>query len=412
MTLLHLLSYVGSVVAFLFVTLSLASGLLWLAELIEEHSKTAKAIGMRTVYGIMAVHVLLFIFDHLPFTLIAFSLAAHAVYLTNFTPQWPFISLTSPRFLLSCVMVVADHFLWFFHFAEKAQEAKAKRQPRYRYGAKATTTKGSEDAPSFMDVAAFFAICVWLVPLFLFLSLSANDNVLPSQDTIPGTPSSIPGQLDLGTPKEFPHPTSKSFTYTVPRTSLVKSILAPLLSLLPRIGTRTKRNDEGIIAPRTPIRGSPMPSPIIQPQGYSPWGAVPDSLGLGGSSNTSTLTPGGGGMNAPPPRRTASEVNVSGSTGSSVMPRRSVSPGGVSMSLSPDHSASLASHSSHYGNSNVNANGIGNSNGNGMTTTYMSEEPGSMSTGRSVSPGPVMMMAGSNPSGAGLTARRAGRKDD
>jgi hypothetical protein len=116
--------------------------------------------------GIMVVHVLLFIFDH-------------AVYLTNFTPQWPFISLTSPRFLLSCVMVVADHFLWFFHFAEKAQEAKAKRQPRYRYGAK--TTKGSEDAPSFMDVAAFFAICVWLVPLFLFLSLSANDNVLPSQ---------------------------------------------------------------------------------------------------------------------------------------------------------------------------------------------------------------------------------------
>lgn len=31
-----------------------------------------------------------------------------------------------------------------------------------------------------MDVAAFFAICVWFVPLFLFLSLSANDNALPS----------------------------------------------------------------------------------------------------------------------------------------------------------------------------------------------------------------------------------------
>jgi hypothetical protein len=76
------------------------------------------------------------------------------------------------------------------------------------------------------------------------------------------------------------------------------------------------------------------------------------------------------------------------------------------MSLSPDHSASSSSHSSHYGN--MNSNGIG------MTTSYMSEEPGSMSTGRpgSVSPGPVMMMAGNSPSGAGLTARRAGRKDD
>lgn len=169
-----------------------------------------------------------------------------------------------------------------------------------------------------------------------------------------------------------------------------------------------------------------MPSPSIQPQGYSPWGA-PDSLGLGSSS---TLTPGGGGsslspqagfqnsvsnramlsplkMNAPPPRRTASEVNVSGSTGSSVMPRRSVSPGGMGVSLSPDHSASSASHSSYYGNRNSNGNS------NGMTTSYMSEEPGSMSTGRpgTVSPGPVMM-AGSSPSGAGLTARRAGRKDD
>jgi len=31
-----------------------------------------------------------------------------------------------------------------------------------------------------MDIAAFFGICVWFVPLFLFLSLSANDNALPS----------------------------------------------------------------------------------------------------------------------------------------------------------------------------------------------------------------------------------------
>jgi len=31
-----------------------------------------------------------------------------------------------------------------------------------------------------MDIAAFFGVCVWFVPLFLFLSLSANDNALPS----------------------------------------------------------------------------------------------------------------------------------------------------------------------------------------------------------------------------------------
>ena len=226
-------------------------------------------------------------------------------------------------------------------------------------------------------------------------------------DTIPGTPSSIPGQFDLGTPKDgFPPAgvNSRSYAYIAPRTSLVKSILAPLLSLLPRIGGRSKRNDEGIIAPRTPLRGSPMPSPGIQPQGYSPWGA-PD--GPGGANN---LTPGGasvGGLspsssfsnsvanramlsplkiNAPPPRRTASEINVSGATGSSVAPRRMGTPSNA-------HDAS----SSPYGN--------------GMTTAYMSEEPGSMGPGsRSVSPAP--MMANGSPSAAGLTARRAGRKDD
>lgn len=32
---------------------------------------------------------------------------------------------------------------------------------------------------TFMDIATFFGVCVWLVPLFLFLSLSANDNALP-----------------------------------------------------------------------------------------------------------------------------------------------------------------------------------------------------------------------------------------
>jgi Transmembrane adaptor Erv26 len=34
--------------------------------------------------------------------------------------------------------------------------------------------------PGFADIATFFAICVWLAPLFLFLSLSAADNTLPT----------------------------------------------------------------------------------------------------------------------------------------------------------------------------------------------------------------------------------------
>ena len=101
------------------------------------------------------------------------------MYLSNFTSSWPYISLSSPRFILSCVLVIADHFTWFYHFANKASEAK--RRPKYRYGAGYNgAQQGSLQEHSFMDVAAFFGICVWAVPLFLFLSLSANDNALPN----------------------------------------------------------------------------------------------------------------------------------------------------------------------------------------------------------------------------------------
>lgn len=30
-----------------------------------------------------------------------------------------------------------------------------------------------------MDIAAFFGVCVWLIPFAYFISLSANDNALP-----------------------------------------------------------------------------------------------------------------------------------------------------------------------------------------------------------------------------------------
>lgn len=36
------------------------------------------------------------------------------------------------------------------------------------------------EVPSFTQIASFFALCVWLVPFSLFVSLSASENVLPS----------------------------------------------------------------------------------------------------------------------------------------------------------------------------------------------------------------------------------------
>lgn len=118
---------------------------------------------------VISLHVLLYFSDSLPPLQTIFSVACHVVYLQNFSHTWPLISLTSPSFLASCVLVIADHFIWFFHFARITNEARHLR-----------TYRGlTVDVPNFTEIASFFGLCVWLAPLFLFLSLSANDNALP-----------------------------------------------------------------------------------------------------------------------------------------------------------------------------------------------------------------------------------------
>ena len=54
------------------------------------------------------------------------------------------------------MLTVFNHFLWFTYFSDVY----------YR----------------FTHVAAFFALCVWVVPFMFFISLSASDNTLPSVD--------------------------------------------------------------------------------------------------------------------------------------------------------------------------------------------------------------------------------------
>lgn len=140
---------------------------------------------------VIGLHVLFYFSDALPLHLVLFGIFCHVVYLQNFSRTWPFISLSSLKFIASCLLVILDHFAWFFYFADRAKETSAAnaprhpRQPGYRpggygRGGGAGGKYAGVRELSFMDVATFFGVCVWLVPFFLFLSLSANDNVLPS----------------------------------------------------------------------------------------------------------------------------------------------------------------------------------------------------------------------------------------
>ncbi|KZW04466.1 DUF396-domain-containing protein [Exidia glandulosa HHB12029] len=281
MPLLTPLSYLATAACFVFVTLSLASGLLYLAEVIEEHSRAAKIIGQRAIYAIIGLHVLLWAFDSLPWRLVAFSIVCHGVYLQNLGSLWPFISLKSLTFIASCVLVVADHFLWFHYFANAMQEARKRNAATYH---RPHTPIPRNSGPSFMEVAAFFGVCIWLVPLFLFLSLSANDNALPTMSMDASRPSTpVPGQSHLSSQQQTPKPS---------RSSLFKTTFDALIDVVPtRLRPRRNTDREGLIASYHPSRPT-SPAPQASPSGSWTFADAPQGTltprPRGGSTNAHT----------------------------------------------------------------------------------------------------------------------------
>ena len=135
----------------------------------------AKKTLSRLIYAITALLLLLVLVDRFPYLLTAFSIASHAVYLQNLR-RFPIVKLTDPVFLLSCVLVLLNHYLWFRHFSSATAAAAAAATDRYGY----RPSPAHPDQPTFTEIASFFGLCVWLVPFALFISLSAAENVLPS----------------------------------------------------------------------------------------------------------------------------------------------------------------------------------------------------------------------------------------
>ncbi|XP_030763965.1 protein TEX261 [Sitophilus oryzae] len=148
-----LICYIAILVQVIFITVSIAAGLYYLAELVEEYTSYAKKIiwWMNTI--ITVLYILLWIFEDLPTSMTVCGILAqlcHFVILSNF----PFVAFTSPFFIISVIFVVINHYLAFRYF--------------------------SSTYHPFSEVIAYFTLYLWLVPFALFVSLSANDNVLPT----------------------------------------------------------------------------------------------------------------------------------------------------------------------------------------------------------------------------------------
>ncbi|RYP08626.1 hypothetical protein DL764_001754 [Monosporascus ibericus] len=169
MWVLPLVGYLGSIVGFCFLTLAIASGLYYLSELVEEHTVIAKRLLKRLIYFVIGLQITLCVVDRFPLGLTLLGVGSHVAYLGNMR-RFPFVKLTDPLFLVSCVLVLANHYFWFRHFSGLQQRSYSRMSSMY----------DQPDVPSFTEIASFFGLCVWLVPFALFVSLSASDNVLPT----------------------------------------------------------------------------------------------------------------------------------------------------------------------------------------------------------------------------------------
>ncbi|NWR93908.1 TX261 protein, partial [Campylorhamphus procurvoides] len=150
---MYVLSWLSLLVQVAFVTLAIAAGLYYLAELIEEYTVVTRRIIKYMIWFSSAVLVGLYLFEHFPGFLVGVGLFTNLVYF-GLLQTFPFIVLTSSNFILSCVLVVLNHYLAFQFFAEEFY--------------------------LFSEVLAYFTFCLWLIPFAFFVSLSAGENVLPS----------------------------------------------------------------------------------------------------------------------------------------------------------------------------------------------------------------------------------------
>jgi len=154
MYLLSIVVYLSYAVLFLFCTLCVACGLYYLAELVEEYTQLSKRILRDTILFVLVLHLLLLVFEDFPALLTLMGLLSHATYFTLLR-TFPFIYVTDPKFIASCLLAVASHILWFRHFTS------------------------TDVFYPFSEILAFFLFCVWLVPFGFFVSLSANESALP-----------------------------------------------------------------------------------------------------------------------------------------------------------------------------------------------------------------------------------------
>jgi len=160
-----LLTYISVYMAMAFAALCLATGLYYVAELAEEYSVLTKKILEYTVFVVVGAHVFLWVFDRFPLKYVIAGIISHVVYY-QLLRAFPFISLKSISFVISCVCFLVSHYTWYRYFTDPWTPAF-----------------------DFYQLLGFFFTCVWLVPGALFITLNIGENSLPGLVSQPSSDS-------------------------------------------------------------------------------------------------------------------------------------------------------------------------------------------------------------------------------
>lgn len=142
----------GGAALLLAVLTCLVTGLLYLAEIIEEHTKRTREVLRRAIQVSIGLQVLLLVVDRLPLHCIASGIAAQICYY-QLLKGFPFIPLTDPKFLMSAGTLVFNHCCWMRHFMDASHSVEW--------------------------ICCFFFVTVWMVPFGFMLSITSVDTVLP-----------------------------------------------------------------------------------------------------------------------------------------------------------------------------------------------------------------------------------------
>lgn len=101
-----------------FFLLFAATGLYYVAELVEEYTVTAKKVITIIVLFVTTVYVLFMFLDNLPWSMVICGLGSqvlHAIILTDF----PYVKLLSIQFIGSIAMLFVNHYLAFQFFTQQ-----------------------------------------------------------------------------------------------------------------------------------------------------------------------------------------------------------------------------------------------------------------------------------------------------